>query len=105
MKVCFDSNHLLQEQGDSFILAVGDKIVTTHISDYDFVNERHLLPGELDIDWEEYMDLGSDYEGMQKILCEGESEVLPSAVRAGSGIRILRQGTSWCSMSLALRRC
>ena len=41
--------------------------------------------------WEEYLDLGSDYEGMQKILTMGEGEVLPEAVKAGSGIRILKQ--------------
>lgn len=51
LKVCFDSNHLLQEKGDAFILAMGDRIITTHISDYDFVNERHWLPGEGKIDW------------------------------------------------------
>ena len=34
-----------------FIKNVGDKIITTHISDYDFVNERHWIPGEGDIDW------------------------------------------------------
>ena len=41
--------------------------------------------------WEEYMDLGSDYEEMQKAICKGECCVLPEAVKAGSGIRILRQ--------------
>ena len=41
--------------------------------------------------WEEYMDLGSDYEEMQKTICKGECRVLPEAVKAGSGIRILRQ--------------
>ncbi|MBR2375380.1 MAG: sugar phosphate isomerase/epimerase [Clostridia bacterium] len=55
LKVCFDSNHLLQEEGDSFILAVGDRLITTHISDYDFVNERHWLPGEGKIDWKKIL--------------------------------------------------
>ena len=41
--------------------------------------------------WEEYMDLDSDYEEMQKAICKGECRVLPEAVKAGSGIRILRQ--------------
>ena len=48
---CFDTNHLLDEKIEDFINAIGDKIVTTHISDYDFNNERHWLPGEGDIDW------------------------------------------------------
>ncbi len=41
--------------------------------------------------WEEYMDLKDDYEEMQKAICKGECRVLPEAVKAGSGIRILRQ--------------
>lgn len=53
LKICFDTNHLLGENIKEFIEKVGDKIITTHISDYDFVNERHWLPGEGDIDWKE----------------------------------------------------
>ncbi|MBO5374587.1 MAG: sugar phosphate isomerase/epimerase [Clostridia bacterium] len=52
LKVCFDTNHLLFEDPVYFIHALGDKIITTHISDYDFVNERHWLPGEGKIDWQ-----------------------------------------------------
>lgn len=53
LRVVFDTNHLLGEPIKDFIRAVGDRIVTTHISDYDFKNERHWLPGEGDIDWKE----------------------------------------------------
>ncbi len=52
LKVCFDTNHLLGEDILEFIRNVGDKIITTHISDYDFYNERHWLPGEGKIDWQ-----------------------------------------------------
>ena len=51
LRVCFDTNHLLGEEIAHFISAVGEKIVTTHVSDYDFINERHWLPGEGKIDW------------------------------------------------------
>lgn len=51
LRVCFDVNHLLKNSHDDFIDAFGDKIVTTHISDYDFIDERHWLPGEGKIDW------------------------------------------------------
>ncbi len=51
LRVCFDTNHLLSEDIGEFIKRVGDKIVTTHFSDYDFINERHWLPGEGKIDW------------------------------------------------------
>ena len=51
-KICFDTNHLLGEPIQDFIRAVGDKIVTTHVSDYDFIDEKHWLPGEGSIDWQ-----------------------------------------------------
>lgn len=51
LRVCFDSNHLLKQRNEEFVKAVGDKIITTHISDYDFRNERHWLPYEGRIDW------------------------------------------------------
>lgn len=65
LRVCFDTNHLLGEDIPDFIRKVGDKIVTTHVSDYDFWNERHLLPGEGKIDWKELYDclLEVGYEG------------------------------------------
>lgn len=53
LKVCFDTNHLLNEEIPHFIKAVGDKIITTHVSDYDFVDEKHWLPFEGDINWKE----------------------------------------------------
>ncbi len=51
LKVCFDTNHLLGEDAVQFIRRLKGKIITTHVSDYDFVNERHWLPGEGKIDW------------------------------------------------------
>ena len=53
LRCCFDTNHLLGEYIPDFIRNVGSRIITTHISDYDFWNERHLLPGEGKIDWKE----------------------------------------------------
>lgn len=65
LRICFDTNHLLGEPITDFIRKVGKYIVTTHISDYDFIDERHLLPGEGDIDWvslaDELENIG--YEG------------------------------------------
>lgn len=49
--VCFDTNHLLGEEPVSFIHRLGPKIISTHVSDYDFVDERHWLPGEGRINW------------------------------------------------------
>ena len=53
LRVCFDTNHLLSESINDFLDSVGNKIVSTHISDYDILNERHWLPGEGVIKWNE----------------------------------------------------
>lgn len=50
-KICFDTNHCLQEKPEDFILALGQRLATLHVSDYDFVKERHLIPLQGKIDW------------------------------------------------------
>lgn len=52
LRVCFDTNHMLIEDNIRFAEMLGDKIVTLHVSDYDFENERHWLPGEGKNDWQ-----------------------------------------------------
>ena len=51
VRVCVDVNHFLQEDSADAVLALGSRIITTHISDHDYVDERHWLPGEGKIDW------------------------------------------------------
>ena len=55
LRVCFDTNHLLKDNNVNFMRTLGDKIITVHISDYDFINERHWLPGEGKVDWKDFM--------------------------------------------------
>ena len=56
LRVCFDTNHLLGESHADFLAALGPLIATTRVSDYDFANERHWLPGEGRIDWRALAD-------------------------------------------------
>ena len=56
LRVCFDTNHLLEEDNLYFLRTLKDKIVTLHVSDCDFINERHWLPGEGKVDWVALMD-------------------------------------------------
>jgi len=49
--VCFDVNHLLIESHAAFLAAAGPRVITTHLSDYDFADERHWFPGAGAIDW------------------------------------------------------
>ena len=66
LKVCFDVNHLLQGSHEEFIEKLGDRIITLHISDYDFKDEKHWLPGEGDICWQSLYQglLNVGYDGM-----------------------------------------
>lgn len=68
LRVCFDVNHLLTSNGSTHaecVQKLGDKIVTLHLSDYDFIDERHFLPGNGLINWNEVITLleDADYSG------------------------------------------
>lgn len=56
LTVCCDVNHLLQETTEAFIDAVGSKIVTLHICDYDGLDEKHWLPGQGIINWNKVLE-------------------------------------------------
>ena len=51
VSVVLDVNHLLSDKPEDAILRLGKNIKTLHISDYDFVCERHDLPGRGKIEW------------------------------------------------------
>lgn len=74
LKVCFDVNHLLRCTHKEFMSEFGGKIVTTHISDYDFVDDRHWVPGFGKIDWAELADLfeNAGYTGAFLFECDVE---------------------------------
>ncbi len=61
----FDVNHLLKESHRDFITNAGSRIITTHLSDYDFIDERHWVPGDGKIDWQEFYTLmeAAGYKG------------------------------------------
>ena len=68
LRVCFDVNHLLLSNHCThaeFIKKLGSRIATLHLSDYDFIDERHLLPGNGLINWREVITLleEADYSG------------------------------------------
>lgn len=56
-KACsvLDVNHLYHNTQKEAILAIGDRLKTLHISDYDFICERHVLPFEGKINWMEVL--------------------------------------------------
>lgn len=52
LMVCLDTNHMLIDSNLNLIEKLGKKIATLHVSDYDFIDERHWLPGEGKVDWQ-----------------------------------------------------
>lgn len=49
--MCFDTNHSLCQTNEDFIRLIKGRIVTLHVSDYDFVDEQHWLPLQGKINW------------------------------------------------------
>ena len=62
---CFDTNHSLRQPNPDFIRAIGKRIITIHASDYDMIDERHLLPFLGRNDWAGILRAleESDYNG------------------------------------------
>ena len=65
LMVCFDTNHMLLEDNETVIRRIGRRIITLHVSDYDFTDERHALPGKGKNDWKRILTALEDagYEG------------------------------------------
>ena len=68
LRVCFDVNHLLTVYGtthEEFVEKLGHKIITTHMSDYDFVDEKHFFPGMGMLNWKMVIEAleQADYAG------------------------------------------
>lgn len=49
--ICFDVNHLLSESHEEFMKTAAARTITTHLSDYDAVDERHWMPGAGVVPW------------------------------------------------------
>lgn len=82
--LCFDTNHLLYQSHADYLKAVAKgKIMTVHLSDYDFADERHLIPGKGLIDnkalWAGIKENG--YDGIMMFECYGEPDQLDTARR------------------------
>ena len=74
LRVCFDVNHLCAAYGCThaeFVEKLGGKIVTTHMSDYDFIDEKHFFPGVGRINWKALVELLEDAGYAGPFLYEG----------------------------------
>lgn len=55
--ICFDSNHLLEEDNIAFLEGAGQYVLTTHFSDFDGIDERHWYPGRGINDWKKITEI------------------------------------------------
>lgn len=80
LRVCFDVNHLLISNGSThaeFVQKLGSKIQTLHLSDYDFIDERHFLPGNGLINWNEVITLLEEADYTGPFMYEASSDNAP----------------------------
>ena len=65
LRLTFDVNHMLRHTHAEYLRALGKYVVNIHVSDFDFVAERHWFPYEGKIDWVELVTLLEEagYEG------------------------------------------
>ena len=91
LRVCFDTNHLLLQSEKEFIMDIGERIITTHVSDFDFRDERHWLPGEGKINWAEWVETMDQigYEG--PLLYEVAFDAPPSIQRRRLTVKDFRE--------------
>ena len=84
LRVCFDTNHLIEEDAGHFLEKVGSKIVTLHVSDYDYVREKHWFPGEGKVDfhklYKQICDIGYDKVWMYELRPRAVEEIGRSTV-------------------------
>lgn len=81
LRICFDTNHLMQDSNVDFVRTFGSTIVTTHVSDYDPINERHWLPGEGMTDWRSLMAALADVDYGGAWLYEVDFACPPTIIR------------------------
>jgi sugar phosphate isomerase/epimerase len=74
--VCLDVNHLMGRYAElsRIVRSLGPRLIATHISDCDEVDEKHWLPGKGVLDWPAFMQAlrAIDYKGPFTYECEVE---------------------------------
>ena len=95
LRICFDTNHLLCEPTLDFMDAVKEKLVTLHVSDYDFVNERHWLPGDGRIDWRALMHKLDEIGYTGVFLYETGKTLTPDKDTRPLSVAEYRQNADW----------
>lgn len=80
--ICFDTNHLMYQSHSDFLAGLEPGMIkTVHLSDYDFENERHWIPGQGFISWPEVWKgiRANGYNGIMMFECYAEPDELKAA--------------------------
>lgn len=84
--VCLDTNHGMDRYRDlpADIRRLGDRLITTHLSDYDGVDEKHWLPGAGVIAWPEVLAAFAEigYAGPFNFECGFKDRAPEARIRA-----------------------
>ena len=89
--ICFDTNHLLYQSHEDFLNAIAKgSIKTVHISDYDFADERHLVPGVGKVVWAPVWKgiKANGYKGVMMFECHGTIEEYKEARELLTGAKV-----------------
>ena len=93
--VCLDVNHLMAHHAElpQIAQSLGARLIATHLSDYDGVDEKHWLPGKGVLNWPGFMHAlrEIDYKGPFTYECNLESDSLPEKLAK------LRENYNWLS--------
>ena len=89
--ICFDVNHLLIETHAEFYEKVAPYAVTTHLSDYDRIDERHWIPGDGCIDWGELGQLFEKRNYAGRYIFEIDENSSPKLCRAFSPAELIER--------------
>ena len=97
--IVFDTNHSLEEENVAFLSALVDSgipIYSLHISDYDFVDERHRLPGDGMNNWtgifEQLQRAGYDGPMMYEVPCQPKERDVITVEQLAENMRALAAG-------------
>ncbi|HOM83602.1 MAG TPA: sugar phosphate isomerase/epimerase family protein [Armatimonadota bacterium] len=84
--VCLDVNHLMDRFAElpEAVRRLGSRLITTHLSDYDGVDEKHWLPGQGVIDWGALLEAfdATGYTGPLNFECRLEAPTPAERVRS-----------------------
>jgi hexosaminidase len=84
--VCLDVNHAMDRYATlpDMVRALGSRLITTHLSDYDGVDEKHWLPGRGIIEWASLLRAldDIDYQGPFNYECDADGQTPHERVRS-----------------------